>query len=182
MKPFDSSYRSRDNEVRARHGQIWNGSELVLLDRLYSEDATLEEMCKALERGADGTIAKLKQLGLIVVETSPSPRNNWSPGYFESSRHHRARPGVTRDEIKAFITPQPETTTMSAPNIETKTFIAGVDAANMSDEEIFARILKIENQIKGYDVISNKPKKLQAAMQKLGEDVGALVAFVDARA
>lgn len=187
MKPFDDSYRLRDNEVRARHGLIWNDTELIALGKLYTSGASLEEMCNTLARGADGTLSKLVCIKCILPNRNgPS----YSTSYMENPQVPRARPEiVTVSAPSARIStqpqpqpqPQPETITMSTPNIETKTFIAGVDAANMSDEEIFSRILKIENQIKGYDVIANKPKKLQAVMQKLTEDVGALVAFVDAR-
>lgn len=70
---------------------------------------------------------------------------------------------------------------MSAANIETKTFINGIDAAQLTDDQIFQRIANIEKKIDALTAIRAKSTKIQAAIASLEADVQSLVAFVDAR-
>lgn len=78
--------------------------------------------------------------------------------------------------------PQPilKETTMTK-NIETKTFIAGIDGAGLSDTAIFQRIAKLEQEKAALEAIKNKPKKLIAAIEQLQKDIEALVKYVDER-
>lgn len=90
------------------------------------------------------------------------------------------------DRISTASFPQtiPETamsTTPAIPAIETRTFIFGDNAANMTDEQIFAGIAKIEAEIKKLDGVENKPKKLQAKIDAMKADIAKLVEYVDAR-
>lgn len=65
--------------------------------------------------------------------------------------------------------------------IEHKTFILGIDAANMSDAEIFGVIAGKESELKELDKIANKPEKLKTVMAELQTGIEALVAYVDGR-
>ncbi len=75
--------------------------------------------------------------------------------------------------------PNPKETTVK--NIETKTFIRGVEASSMSDAEIFKQIGKLELEAKQLETIQNKPHKLLSAIADLNKDIAALVAYVDGR-
>ena len=70
---------------------------------------------------------------------------------------------------------------MTHATIETKTFIEGIDAANLSDEQVFKKIASLENSIKVWSAIENKPKKLDALIEQTKADIKALVAYVDGR-
>ena len=70
---------------------------------------------------------------------------------------------------------------MAAPTIETKTFIAGKDAKNMSDSEIFALIAELEADVDKLSSIRNKPKKLVASIEKTQAEIAKLVEYVDGR-
>ncbi len=77
---------------------------------------------------------------------------------------------------------QKETTDMSHQKIiETKTYVNGADAANMTDEQIFSAIANVEAEINHLNGVQNKPQKLEAKIAAMQEDIKALVAFVDGR-
>ena len=66
-------------------------------------------------------------------------------------------------------------------NIETKTFINGADASELSDNQIFQRIAKLEGEMDKLVGIRAKSVKKDAAIAALQSDIDALVAYVDAR-
>ena len=70
---------------------------------------------------------------------------------------------------------------MSNANIETKVFIQGKDATEMTDSQIFSLIAKLEDEQDKLSQIKNKPKKLVAAIHALTLDIEMLVEYVDGR-
>lgn len=70
---------------------------------------------------------------------------------------------------------------MTTKNIETKVLIAGIDAATMSDTDIFSKISKLEGEISKLTAIKAKSVKLAAAIAAIEDDVQKLVAYVDGR-
>lgn len=159
---FDASFARRDSVRRANHGRTWTHEHRAQLEELYHSGASLEEMCEALQRPADGTLNKLEAWNMVRYD----PFTNT----------------YTRRQTKPKALPtQPEEPTMTHATIETKTFIEGIDAANMSDEQIFKKIANLENSIKAWSAIENKPKKLDALIEQTKADIKALVAYVDGR-
>lgn len=69
----------------------------------------------------------------------------------------------------------------SAPALETKFFIFGVDASALTDDQIVAQIFEIEKEISRLEAVKNKPKKLTAKIGAMDADIAALVKFVDDR-
>lgn len=69
----------------------------------------------------------------------------------------------------------------SLPAIETKTYIFGTLAANVSDDQVFGMVAGLEQQIEQLSKTQNKSKKLEAKIAALQADVKALNDFVDAR-
>ncbi len=67
------------------------------------------------------------------------------------------------------------------PAFETKAFIFGVEASNVSDVEIFKHIAGLEAQIKSLQGIENKPKKLTARITELQKQINSLIAYCDER-
>ena len=65
--------------------------------------------------------------------------------------------------------------------IETKTYIFGQLAANVSDDQIFGQVAALEAQIEQLSKTKNKSKKLAAKIEALNADIKALNDFVDAR-
>ena len=66
---WDTSFKRRDNELRARHGMIWSEAELLKLKSLFVRGCNLEQLCIELQRPADGTLNKLcSPLNLIRLD------------------------------------------------------------------------------------------------------------------
>ena len=85
--------------------------------------------------------------------------------------------GATPTEVK----PEIKEEIMSTKTIENITFIKGNKAETLTDNEIFSEIAKLEAQKAALNKIENKPKKLEAAIVKLQDDIQALVDYVDGR-
>lgn len=96
---------------------------------------------------------------------------------------------VSDDSLKDIISyitfiPEQETNTVSNLNpitVETRTFVNGVDAKQLSDDNIFAKIAEAEAEIERLNKIKRKPKALQARIDALTAGIDALVALSDAR-
>lgn len=118
---------------------------------------------------------KLKQLKLIVEY----PSGYWCVDLPDLARAH--------EDALASTSPKTKKDTMTTTNTvavqtETKTFIYGQDAVNLTDVQIFDKIEKLEAAAKRWDGIVNKPKKLGAMIETIHADIKALVEYVDSRA
>lgn len=71
--------------------------------------------------------------------------------------------------------------TAKTPVIETRTYIYGTDAVQMSDEQIFTKIAELEGVIARWEKVQNRPKKLQAVIENTKADIKKLSDFVDSR-
>lgn len=161
-----------DDVQRARHGLNWTEDEhKKLLDLWDNTQLDLIEICERMQRPAAGIAAKL----LIHNRIWGDPNR---PGLFWHNPRKSIAPeflieeDTMNDDNKACV---------AAPNIEHKTFIAGVDAARLSDGQIFAKIAEIEGKIEKLKSIKAKSKKLAAAIAGLQNDVAMLVEYVDTR-
>jgi hypothetical protein len=160
-----------DTEARANHGQKWSEADLEKLLHWFDEGHCLQLLCYLLERPAAGVISKLQAAARVHYE-----QGTYSYVY------------VTNPKSQSYSFPKPlKETTMNAdnlpkaPTLEVKTFICGADAAQMSDEEIFTLIGKKETEIKRWELIVNKPAKLNAMIAAVTADVAKLVKYVDER-
>ena len=137
---------------------------------MFNIGATLKQMAEALMRPADGVINKLAAKRLIAFD--PGTLNYYVTRHATRGAESQPQPQPTNS------TQEPA---MTAPTIETKTFIQGEDAANLTDAQIFAKISSLEGQITKLDAIKTKPKKLVKVIEDLQADIAKLVEFVDAR-
>ena len=165
---FDSSFARDDKMRRARHGLRWTESELATLKRWFLQGVDLERIAINMMRPSDGVLSMLSQNNLIRFDQ-------------RDMKYHITRDHTPLDIDEDEDQPQPKEPTMATPIIETKTFIQGEDAANLTDDQIYAKIVKLQDRIAGYDKIANKPKKLQLLILDLIADIGKLVRFVDSR-
>lgn len=65
--------------------------------------------------------------------------------------------------------------------IEKKTFINGVDASTLTDDQIFNVIKQAEAEIEGLELINNKPEKLGKKIAKLQKAIEKVRQYVDER-
>ena len=173
---FDSSFESRDNVTRKRHGLPWLTAELSRLRELYQEGKPLQEMCEMLERPATGTLTKLVGVGCLRRETDT--RSYRSIYYYLMPLAEDT--AAVNEAINQIETTQKEPA-MTAKLIENKVYINGTDATGLSDKEIFVLIAKTEAEIDKMKAIKTPSKKLAAAIDKLQEDVVKLATYVDER-
>jgi hypothetical protein len=152
---------------RANHGVRWTAEHFTELHNWWCNTTIpFEGICNSMGRSHSSIIAKLAERGYVKYDISTG-------GY----AYNPAARGKDTTQPQP-TTPKEETMTA---NIETKTFIAGTDAANMDDTQIFRYIAKLEGEIDRLKAIRAGSKKLQAAIAKLEEDVQALVEYVDGR-
>ena len=161
---YNASYT--ENFHRKRHGMPWEASEFSMLKACFARGDSLQMICACMERPPAGVLAKLVQLGCISYDTS-------SGLYY--IRGASAPKSVSKSQ------PKKENIMAKAVTIETKTFINDIDAATLTDEQIFMKIAELENVIKAYGGIANKPKKLLATIARLENNIKELVVYVDNR-
>lgn len=156
---------------RRNHGARWTPDDY---DRLahawFHTDYSFDEICNKMGRSYASIIAKLQERGYVKL----NPNTMCYEGDRQSSQTTQTQTASTNE------TATKEDTTMNA-NIETKTFINGIDASTLDDAAIFQRIAKLEQEIDKLRSIRAGSTKLVAAINKLEGDVADLVRYVDAR-
>lgn len=144
-------------------GKRWEVEELAALRENYNLGLSLHDICVRHKRPKSGVLNKLCELRLLRYNSA-----NYS--YIVVAKPKNVNKTETEKEI-----------IMSNANIETKVFIQGKDATEMTDAQIFSLIAKLESEQDKLSQIKNKPKKLVAAINALTLDIEMLVEYVDGR-
>lgn len=156
---------------RRNHGARWTSEQYAELKHLwFCTDKAFATICDEMGRSWAAVIAKLSEQKWVKYDPIKCAYT-----YQRNSRLD----DIETETNTQFETPKEEI--MSNANIETKTFIAGADAANMDDAQVFRHIAKLEQEIDKLKAIRAKSTKLSAAVAALEKDVADLVAYVDAR-
>lgn len=104
---------------------------------------------------------------------------------YHDSSLYRAHCGRGFDHVSISITTEGEVTMLPKANtpklIEKKTFINGVDASTLTDDQIFSVIKQAEAEIEGLELINNKPEKLGKKIAKLQKAIEKVRQYVDER-
>lgn len=148
----------------SRAGHTWSEVETTLLCHEYMESVPLQNICLGHKRSKTAILAKMAKLKLIISNTDSNYQTTYVRRILPIQNHNPT-----------------EKTTMTTKNIETKVLIAGIDAATMSDTDIFSKISKLEGEISKLTAIKAKSVKLAAAISAIEDDVQKLVAYVDGR-
>lgn len=74
-----------------------------------------------------------------------------------------------------------ETFMSTAQAIKTITYVYGKPSTDVSDDEIFSHIARIEGEIKKLGAVENKPKKLAAKIDAMHAEIKGLIELVDNR-
>ena len=156
-----------------RHGKPWIASELKDLCRWFMEGKSLQHIIQLSGRSAGGVLPKLREAHLIVSMPAVRP-------YYPDYAYAVDIDEPTEQPITE-VQPIEEPTMTTLANIENKVLIQGQDAANMSDDQIFDLIAKLEAQQARLNNIGTKPKKLTAKIEALSNDIALLVEYVDGR-
>lgn len=166
---FSTASRHQYNHPRENHGKPWATELLIKLRSDFNSGHSLPRMCIDFGRTADSILAKLCNLNLIREDRATGQYN-----YVDASLIGASNPQPQQEPTMNKIADD-------APTIENKTFIRGVDAALMSDAQIFSLMAKLELEAVQLRTIRTRSTKLDAAIKQLEDDVVALAAYVDAR-
>jgi hypothetical protein len=177
----------------ARQGLIWEDDELEKLRDLFMKNYDLDLITKVLQRPPGGVLPKLEQLKLIRRSVSV----NYGAYRYVYNVHIPERPvkiarriqcpstmGSSVLPVEIQTTTETKETTMSTPEIitiETKTFIAGTDAALLTDNHIIKKISQLEGEAAGLRGIKASSTAIKAMIDKIDKDVAALVKYLDER-
>jgi hypothetical protein len=74
-----------------------------------------------------------------------------------------------------------KTEASSAPAVETRVMVFGVNAAKMTDAELILAIKRLENEIDDLKSIKSNSKKVNERIASLGDDLGKVIEILDAR-
>ena len=189
-------------------GLLWTRQhEIDLILGFASEGHDVTTLAINLGRGRDSVIARLNSMRLLGEPWGSMYQSNYSVlpsdrllknanrelyqrGHASLNAVHLNSCFTNRSTssaclIKTEVTYGTEVPTkehdMSKPIIETKTFIAGVDASTLTDIEIFNKIAELEVKADKWSKVQNKPKKLGKMIDEVHADIAALVKYVDER-
>jgi hypothetical protein len=158
-------------------GKLWTTDELVKLVNLFAQGYGVGSICAKLERTVLGVLMKLKERGLVTQDSSGDWRYITEPHFTGKI----ANVVVVGDNV-APTSQKENQMSISNANIENVTMIQGQNAAQMTDDDIFQLIAKLEKEVETLSLIIHRPIKLSAKINKLNEDIKDLVMYVDSRA
>lgn len=176
-------------------GKAWTKETRAQLVEHFIEGYAIHEIAEILGRTQYAIALQLADMKLIIREYKDN-RNRWvlkpAEKVLAIANAYLTEQGLAEwDTIHPnaccdlLTKTQPEikeqTMNANAPTIETKTFIAGVEAKDLSDDDIFKKIAQLEQLAESLSKIQNKPKKLAAKIDGIHADIKKLVEYVDGR-
>lgn len=184
----------RDHGMRERFGMSWDDQELAQLKRYFEvmryNGFGLLWLAEKTERPVNGIVPKLEKAGLI--ERSGNQWRIAAPKFVDfggaslSDLHMASSANLLSGDFVMYGNANTisfnQEKPVTHPNIETKTFINGRDAAALSDAEIFTQIAKLEDEARTLSEIQTPSEKLKARVTQLQADAVALAKYVDERA
>jgi len=170
----------------SNHGKRWTDEMVRELVRLFLRGATAQRLCDEMGRTRDSVLAKLVDQQLLIQDAYGSS----AYAYRITNKAQRlarelfeptgvGTPTETTPETNPETTKENTMTTIAT--IENRTLINGNNGADMSDEELFVVIAKLEERKRKFEAIVTKPNKLVEAIAKLDTEIAAVAAYVDAR-
>lgn len=139
------------------------GARIVSLQFLAKRGITDPEKIRAIAR----------QRSVSVVQFKPET----TPG-IDATEDHPINQGLIG---KPLTLKEDKTMTATVSVIKNVTFINNRDASEVSDDEIFGLIAKLEGQVARLTAITHKPKKLNDRIAGIEADIAKLVEYVDGR-
>lgn len=203
---YGEVYTFRDHAVE-KQGRQYSEAEITFLRKSYENGSNFKSIAISMHRTGLGVCGKLSQMGLIernyagdyvclVDVLKPETTNPCSEIVLGESQ-----PCTLPHEIEEHITcaaghldrvataletivKEKETMTIIANQnvaIETKTIIFGMDAANMSEQQLIDAIKRVEGDIAKLKEVKTKSKKIAANIAELENNLAQIVAVLDAR-
>lgn len=187
----------------ANYGKRWSDAEVDKLAQHLKVGADMDSISVQMQRPADGIRAKAMQHNFLCHNLNDSGEDVYTlnyPAILTRQYPNRqvmkaaglaAAYGASNKVLNhliqghnhdlAIFDELNEEPIMAHKNIETKTFIGGVDASTISDAKIFNRIAELEAEYAALNKLGTSSTKLSATKKALLEDCVALAAYVDGR-
>lgn len=146
-------------------GSQWSREDDLKLRGLIAAGFTADAIAKQLSRTRVSILSRLMARSILK-------RNTMTGNY---SFVEEESPTMNPD------TACKSSTETNHPLIETRIYVNGRIAADMTDEQIFSAIRAAESKIVSYKDIVSKPEKLKALLAKMQEEITELVKYVDSR-
>ena len=192
---WDSDWRDpHPNWYYRNHHKAWTPGDKVKLLALFHDGTPLRILCERLERTKQGILYGLRCAGLIHRgEDDRYYLGNWQHGIKSPERPTVADFAVTSTTVDTRPTPSNSGTTdmntqVNIPvlndesfTVTTRTYIGDVNAASLTDHQIYSKIAEIEAHAATLKNIKNKPDSLKAYLLKLLAMALALGQYVDSR-
>lgn len=160
---------SADNWDQSNAGTNWKPIEDTWLREWVNIGYRVDFIAAKLKRSRESILARLRLLSIVQ-------RNSYTGAYkyvVDDKEEEIMNPDNTC-KMASISTPVP-------PLLETRVYVNGRIASDMTDEEIFAAIRKAEVTIASYNDMVTKPEKLKAMLVKLQNDITELAKYVDQR-
>lgn len=181
--------RMEERAMAERKGFDWSDKEVAMLKTLFCDGINVNVIAAKLKRTPGGVLERLKRMEFLVaagyVPTShPFRYYGLTPAakvILQSAKNDfgASQWGLTRTSDDAKI--EEKELDMLEVNLENKTFINGVDASKLSNDDLLkmARRLYVE----GRDLQEMKQNKLVAARLEIVEkSLSNLLGYMDKRA
>lgn len=146
-------------------GLHWSQEDDLKLRGLVAAGFTADAIAKQLSRSRASILSRLTVRSIL--------RRNTMTGNYSFIKEE--------SPIMNLDTACKSSTETNHPLIETRIYINGRIAADMTDEQIFGAIRAAESKIASYKDIVSKPEKLKALLAKMQEEITELVKYVDGR-
>lgn len=130
-----------------------------------------EEAVKIMTASAETWVVRGFMYGSDICEHCLKARTDIQSGAIKSNK----------PEVTTFTEVLPMAAIINIPAVETKTFVYGQDASQVSDATIFNTIANLEKEIESLGKIENKLKALVKRIEDLKADIAALVKLSDDR-
>lgn len=154
---------SADNWDQSNAGTNWRPIEDTWLREWVNIGYRVDFIAAKLKRSRESILARLRLLGIV--------QRNSLTGLYQYVINEKGNIMSSEGASKATV----------PPLLETRVYVNGRIASDMTDEEIFAAIRKAEVTIASYNDMVTKPEKLKAMLVKLQNDITELAKYVDQR-
>lgn len=154
---------SADNWDQSNAGVHWKPLEDACLREWVNAGYRVDFIAAKLKRSREAVLARLRTYHIL--------QRNSLTGLYQYVANEKGNIMSSEGASKA-VTP---------PLLETRVYVNGRVASDMTDEEIFAAIRKAEVTIASYNDMVTKPEKLKAMLVKLQNDITELAKYVDQR-
>lgn len=173
----------KDETDPPNHGTLWTFTAITNLKRMFLDKAGLLTLCREFGRTQVSILKKLEALSLIYPANGRYYLSNDSEIAIFGSHPEPTGKGYDEPNLasKTPICNKQPIKENDMPTIETKVFISGQLATEMTDMQIFSKIAKLEDGIEVLKRVKARPIKLTAMINEMQQDVLKLVEYVDNR-